>query len=76
MATKVSAGLDTRSAERLAEFERAGREIYWLPDEERARWVQAVQPVIADWAAEMEAHWLPGRAVVEAAHALVKEYKD
>ncbi len=48
--------------------------IYYLPESERARWVQAVQPVIDAWVAEMEAKGIPGKAMVADLRALLEKY--
>lgn len=45
-----------------------------LAPEERARWVEAVQVVRDDWAAEMEAEGLPGQAMLDDAANLVEKY--
>ncbi len=47
---------------------------YNLPESERARWVQAVQPIIEAWVAEKEAKGIPGKAIAEDFRALIKKY--
>ena len=64
------------SIEAIKEYDqKAGNpEFYSFPEEERARWKEAVQPVYANWVSEMAALGLPGQEVLEYARARVKEY--
>jgi TRAP-type C4-dicarboxylate transport system substrate-binding protein len=50
-------------------------EIYYLPEAEKAKWVQALQPLQEQWIAEKEAKGLPARAFVNDMLALAKKYK-
>ena len=48
--------------------------IYYLPDDERARWKEAITPVYDEWVNEMEAEGLPGKAIFEDVLAAVKKH--
>ena len=48
--------------------------VYYLPDDERARWKEAVAPVIEEWVAEKEAAGLPAKAALDELQALVEKY--
>ena len=55
--------------------EKAGNPpIYYLPDDERARWKEAITPVYDEWVNEMEAEGLPGKAIFEDVLAAVKKH--
>jgi len=56
--------------------EKGNPDIYYLPDEERQRWVEAVTPLHDEWAEEMEGKGLPGKAVLEDLKAWVAQYKE
>ena len=47
---------------------------YHLPESEKARWKEAVQPVIDVWIEEVEAEGIPGRAMLEDLRALHEKY--
>ena len=49
---------------------------YVLPEEERERWKQLVQPVNEELMQKLDAEGLPGKAFVEDAIAFAKEYLD
>jgi TRAP-type C4-dicarboxylate transport system substrate-binding protein len=46
-----------------------GKTIHALPEEEEAKWVEAVQPIISEYQAKMDEKGLPGQKAVE----LIKE---
>ncbi len=50
-------------------------DIYWLPDDERQRWVEAVTPIWDEWVQEMEGKGLPGKAALEDLKAWVVQYQ-
>ena len=50
-------------------------EIYWLPDDERQKWVQAVTPIWDEWVQDMEGKGLPGKAASEDLKAWVAQYE-
>jgi TRAP-type C4-dicarboxylate transport system substrate-binding protein len=55
--------------------QKAGKpEMYNLPTDERARWVEATAKLREEWANTMDSKGLPGKAVLEEAYSLVKEY--
>lgn len=55
----------------------AGHEGYYtLPADEKARWVEAVEPVYAKWIEDMEARGLPGEEMIEDARTLAKKYAN
>jgi TRAP-type C4-dicarboxylate transport system substrate-binding protein len=66
-----------RSLVTLKEYDRqAGNpEIYWLPDDERQRWAEAVRPFTDRWVAETEAAGYPARAALEDVIAWLAEYR-
>ena len=49
---------------------------YFLPDDERERWVDTVWPVNEEWVSEMEELGLPGESVLADAIAFAEQYKD
>lgn len=51
-------------------------EIYALPAEERRRWRQAAQGIDAQWAADLEAKGLPGKALLRQARELSVKYGE
>ncbi len=48
--------------------------IYYLPEDELARWAQVTQPVTEKWIAEKEAMGLPGKAFADDMLMLAKKY--
>lgn len=56
--------------------EKGNPEVYYLPEEERARWAEATATVRDNWVAEMEAKGIPGKQMLEDAYALVKEFQE
>lgn len=53
--------------------EEAGNKIIVLDEAEVARWVEASQPVVESWIAEMDGRGLEGQAIVDRARALIEE---
>lgn len=51
-----------------------GNAIIELAPEEKARWIEATQPVHAAWIAEMEGRGIDGAALIEEARALVAKH--
>ncbi len=49
--------------------------IYNLPDTEKAKWVQAIQPLRAQWIAEREAKGMPAKAFVNDMLEIAKKYQ-
>jgi len=49
----------------ISVMKKAGNTILQIPPEEKARWVEAAQPVIDKWAAQMDGRGLPGTAIVK-----------
>ena len=60
----------------IAEYDRevGNPEIYDLPAEERARWVEATAPVYEEWAKDMEAKGVPGEEILDYIYSLLKQY--
>jgi len=54
----------------------AKNEIYTLPTEERRRWREAAKGVADQWATELEAKGLPGKALLQDARALAAKYGE
>jgi len=48
---------------------------YVLPDDERQRWLDVLQPINEEWVAEMEAKGLPGEAYYADLLAFAEQYK-
>lgn len=72
---EVGAAFDKSDREGLEKAKRSGKpELIYLSEDEKARWVEAVQPWIAEWINTMEDRGLPGKAIVEDARKLVKQY--
>jgi TRAP-type C4-dicarboxylate transport system substrate-binding protein len=55
--------------------EDAGMDIYTLPDDELAKWKEAMNPIYQQWVKDMEAKGLPGQAILDDAMALNEKYK-
>lgn len=53
----------------LAVAQKSGNDVVFLDEGERAKWQQAVQPVIEGWIAEMDSKNLDGAKLIEAARA-------
>jgi TRAP-type C4-dicarboxylate transport system substrate-binding protein len=51
-------------------------EIYTLPAEERRRWREAAQGIGEQWAADLEAKGLPGKALLRQAQELAVQYGE
>lgn len=51
-----------------------GKTIHGLSAEEEAKWVEAVEPIIADYASRTDDKGLPGQKAVETLRALLEEY--
>ncbi len=49
-------------------------DIYWLPDDERQKWVAAITPYYDEWIKDMDSKGLQGKAVVEDLKAWVAQY--
>jgi len=49
-------------------------DIYYLPEDERAKWQAAVEPLIDKWIEEQEAEGRPARAAVDDVRKWVEEY--
>jgi TRAP-type C4-dicarboxylate transport system substrate-binding protein len=54
--------------------EKFGTEFVEVPEEEFARWIEAIQPVLDEFIASLEAQGLPGTELVEEFHRLEKVY--
>ena len=65
------------SAAKIKEFDKkvGNPEWYVLPEAERERWKEVVWPVNEEWASQMEAKGLPGKAVLADAIAFAEQYK-
>ncbi len=48
--------------------------IYYITEDERARWRQTVQPVIDGWISEMEAKGIPAKAMVADLESIIAKY--
>jgi TRAP-type C4-dicarboxylate transport system substrate-binding protein len=49
-------------------------EIYDLPADEKARWIEATVPVSEEWVQDMEAEGIPGGEILDYIHSLVEQY--
>ncbi len=65
---------DTEAAQVRAMVEKRGNVIYKLPDDEKARWIKATEPVYAGWIDQMKAKNIDGAKMVEAARALIAKH--
>ncbi len=50
--------------------------IYYLPDDERARWKEAVAPVIEGWIKDQQAAGAPAKSMLDDLHALRAKYAE
>lgn len=55
--------------------EEAGNTIIMLDDEEKARWMEAAQPVVENWIAGMDEKGLDGQALVDSAKEAIAKYE-
>ncbi|MFC1846016.1 TRAP transporter substrate-binding protein [Chloroflexota bacterium] len=79
MSTKAGAEFDIANAESMAlvaDFDKevGNPAIHTLSEDENARWLEAVSPVIEQWASEGEAEGIPARAMLDDAHDLIAKY--
>jgi len=49
--------------------------LYYLPDEERAKWIATTKPIWDKWVSSVEAKGLPGKQMLEDAQKFAKQYK-
>jgi TRAP-type C4-dicarboxylate transport system substrate-binding protein len=49
-------------------------DIYWLPGDERQKWIAAISPYYDEWIKDMDSKGLQGKAVVEDLKAWVAQY--
>lgn len=76
-AKKAGEMWDTVGAEVRASIESSGSgTIGTISEEEKAKWVAATQPVHGKWIEDMKAKDLDGKALIDAAQALVKKYSS
>lgn len=68
--------MERRHPDRLAEFKKAGVEVYTISQEEAERWYKLVDPVTDKWIADAEAAGYPGKAAVETAREVVKKHSQ
>jgi len=50
-------------------------DVYWLPEDEQARWKAAMATCATDWVKDMEGKGIPGKAILSDLEALVKKYQ-
>ena len=50
-------------------------DVYWLPEDEQARWKAAMATCADDWVKEMEGKGIPGKAILSDLQASVKKYQ-
>ncbi len=59
------------------QYSKAGQpEIYILPEEEKEKWLNAITPVRESWVKKAEAMGAPGKAILEDAIRLAKEFDE
>ena len=65
------------TTEKVKEFDKkvGNPPFYVLPEAERQRWIDIIHPVIEEWASEMEAKGLPGKALVDDMIAIAEQYE-
>ena len=54
--------------------EHGNPEVYYLPEDEKARWLEAISPFFDTWVEEKEAEGLPGRAFFNDLVTIAKKY--
>jgi len=55
--------------------EASGNTVTELDDAEKARWMEAAQPVVDDWLIEMNALGIDGQALIDSAKTLIAKYE-
>lgn len=65
---------DDRNAEVIAMVKERGNTVVQLAEDEKARWIEATQPVIAAWLAAAKGKGLDGDALLAEARALIAKY--
>ena len=58
----------------MEQAEKKGGEIYKLSPEERAKWMERINPIREGWIAGKEKKGLPGRQVFEAVLSRIEKY--
>jgi len=66
---------DKWAAEGRVLAEKHGGKIYYLPREEKKRWVKRIMPIRDEWVKKMEARGVPARKILNRALELAGEYK-
>jgi len=69
--------VQSANTEKIKEFDKkvGNPPFYVLPEAERQRWIEVILPLREEWASEMEAKGLPGRAMLADAIAFAEQYK-
>ena len=65
---------DDRNAEVIALAKARGNTVLQLAEDEKARWIQATEPVVATWIADAKGRGLDGDALLAEARALIGKY--
>ncbi len=75
VAAMFGAAMDGGDVVGRAKGEATGNTIIALDDAEKARWMEAAQPVVDEWLAEMEGLGLDGQALIDSAKALIAKHE-
>lgn len=74
-ARAAGANMDAADIPGIELAQAEGNTIHMIPAEEVSRWQTAVQPVIDDWVARMNAAGLDGEAMLQEARELIAKYE-
>ncbi len=72
---KAGKAVDKADAGVIDEGKKQGMEFYGPPPEEQARWSKNLEPMLVDWAKQMESKGIPGQQIVDEVKSLAKKYQ-
>lgn len=71
---KVGKAVDESEAVCAGVLKDTGGEIYTLPPDEEARWLNALQPMLGEWVAQIDAKGMPGQKILDEVMEVAKKY--
>ena len=75
-AAMFGAVMDAADIKGRAIAEATDNAVIALDDAEKARWMEAAQPVVDNWLVEMEGLGIDGQALIDSAKALIAKYEE
>jgi len=68
--------VDNRREHLLKKLEQRGDNIYYLPEDERAKWREKTQPIYDDWLELMKAQGIDGQVLLNQVKAIAAEMES